>query len=72
MGNNMDNNKNIFLLYHIEVMTKKEPFWFCLGAAFGLYCGVSVFHLSFDNITIWSYLDLMLIAFIFGMTYKDI
>lgn len=63
---------NIYLFHNIKVMTKKEPFWFCLGATFGLYCGASVFNLSFDNITLSSYLNLVLVAFLFGLVYKDI
>lgn len=70
----MRNNKSMYLLHTLKVMTKKEPFWFCLGAIFGVYCGVSVFNLSlsFNNITLWSYLGLVLIAFLFGVVYKDI
>jgi len=66
--------KNIYIFHNIEVMIKKEPFWFCLGATFGVYCGTSVFNLSlsFDKITLWSYLNLVLIAFLFGWIYKDV
>lgn len=53
-------------------MTQKESFWFSVGAAFGLWCATTVFHISLKDITIGSFIFLLAIAFVYGMIYKDI
>lgn len=53
-------------------MTKKESFWFTIGAIFGLFCGQQLFNLSIENTTISSFIVLMLWSLIYGLTYKDI
>jgi predicted AAA+ superfamily ATPase len=65
-------NNKVFSLHNFKNIVKTEPFWFCLGAAFGMYCASSVFKISIENITIKSYINLLIIAYIFGIIYKDI
>jgi Na+/serine symporter len=37
-----------------------------------LYCGTSVYDLSFNNITIGSFLGLLAWALVYGLVYKDL
>jgi hypothetical protein len=68
----MGSNKTVYLFHNIKIMTRKESFWFVLGSAFGLYCGTSIYDLSFTNISIGSFLTLVGWALVYGLVYKDI
>jgi len=68
MGTNIKNSS----VYIIKNIINTESFWFVIGSAFGLYCGTSIYDLSFTNITIGSFLTLVGWALVYGLVYKDI